>query len=142
MQQQAANTERNYSLFEDALLVPLRGHTLTELEQIVAVLLLEATSQHPITNRQLRVKIQCQYSREVSDREVKAVIRDLRKDHQFPIVARRGAPAGYFWCAAKGDMEAFIKEFRTIALDELHTLSRIVKANFPELAGQLRLDTD
>lgn len=37
-------------------------------------------------------------------------------------------------------MQAFIESFRSQALDELHTLSKIVNANYPALQGQLKFD--
>jgi hypothetical protein len=37
-------------------------------------------------------------------------------------------------------MEAFIESYRAQALDELHTLSKIVKHNYPALQGQLKFE--
>ncbi len=76
----------------------------------------------------------------INERMVKKVIRTLRKDHAFPILARKRKPTGYWWCNSVEEMEAFIESFRKQALDELHTLSRIVNHNYPALQGQLRFD--
>ena len=37
-------------------------------------------------------------------------------------------------------MKAFIESFRKQALDELHTLSKIVRHNYPALQGQLSFE--
>ena len=134
--------QRNYSLFEDELLNPLQGHKLTEMEGYVASLLLSASSERPLDNEAIRTSLQLRFEEIVDPRTVKKIIRSLRKEHTFPIIARRKKPSGYWWCTSKREMEAFIATFRAQALDELHTLSQIVKANFPELAGQLRLNAE
>jgi hypothetical protein len=133
-------SQRNSSIYEYELLNPLRGHELTELESYVANLLLTANSERPIDNEAVRVAVELRFERQISDREVKAIIRILRKDHAFPIISRRKKPHGYWWCQSKREMEEFVDTFKSQALDELHTLSRIVKENFPELAGQLKLE--
>ncbi|MGA9768755.1 MAG: hypothetical protein WBV94_06935 [Blastocatellia bacterium] len=132
--------QRNASIYEYDLFNPLRGHKLTELESYIANLLLSANSERPIDNEAIRVAVELRFQKKMDAREVKAIIRVLRKDHAFPIISRRKKPHGYWWCQSKREMEAFIETFKSQALDELHTLSRIVKENFPELAGQLKLD--
>jgi hypothetical protein len=127
-------------MYEYELLNPLRGHQLTELESYIANLLLSANSERPIDNQMIRISVELRFQRKIDAREVKAIIRVLRKDHSFPIISRRQKPSGYWWCTSRGEMEAFIDTFKSQALDELHTLSRIVKENFPELAGQLKLE--
>lgn len=37
-------------------------------------------------------------------------------------------------------MEAFIESFRSQALDELRTLSKIIRHNYPALQGQLKFE--
>jgi len=131
-----------FEVYENELLNPLRGHKLTELESYVANLLLDARSDRPIENEMIRISIDLSMNRKVTDRTVKNIIRSLRKEHHFPIVSRRKQPAGYWWCSSKQEMLDYIETFKGQALDELHTLNRIVKANYPELAGQLRLDLE
>jgi hypothetical protein len=133
-------SDLKYEIFEYELFNPLRGHDLGELESYVANLLLSASSERPMDNEHIRISIQLRFEKEVDPRTVKKIIRALRKDHSFPIISRRKNPGGYWWCSSKSEMEAFIDTFKSQALDELHTLSRIVKENFPELAGQLRLE--
>jgi hypothetical protein len=132
--------ERKYQDFEFELFNPLRGHELSDLEQYVALLLIRASAERPITNDEICVSVELHLGQKVDQRTVKKVIRTLRKDHSFPIIANRVRPFGYWWCNSKSEMESYIETFRSQALDELHTLGRIVKANFPELAGQLRFD--
>jgi hypothetical protein len=133
-------SQRNAEIFEYELFNPLRGHKLSEIESYVANLLLSANSERPIDNEAVRVAIELKFEKKIVAREVKAIIRVLRKDHAFPIISRRNKPHGYWWCQSRREMEAFIDTFRSQALDELHTLSRIIKENFPELVGQLKLD--
>lgn len=129
-----------FETFEHELLNPLRGHRLTELELFVANLLLDASSHRPLKIRDIQESMHRAGLSTVSVRYVKQLVRALRKDHAFPILARRSEPAGFWWCASAAEMEAFIKLFRSQALDELHTLSKIVEENYPALAGQLRLE--
>jgi hypothetical protein len=132
--------DRNFTLFEDALLVPLRGHTLTDLETFVACLLLSATSEKPKSIKDIIDAVQLQTGKRLDLRAVMEIVRSLRKEHAFPILSRKAKPNGYWWCSSIEDMQVFIEAFRSVALDELHTLSRIIKENYPELAGQLKLD--
>lgn len=128
-----------FDYYESELLNPLRGHELSDVERFVAELLLGASSTVPIANARIAYEAARQFTG-IDARKVKAIIRTLRKDHHFPILARRGKPNGYWWCASPEEMEEFIRVFKSQALDELHTLSKIVKTNYPELAGQLRLE--
>ena len=135
-----AGNQLKFELYEQELLSPLQGHELTELESYIASLLLTASSHRPIGISEI---IRCYESindKRLSERVVKNTIRSLRRDHTFPILARRKEPAGYWWCASASEMEAFIESFRSQALDELHTLSKIIKHNYPALQGQLKFD--
>jgi hypothetical protein len=126
--------------FEHELLNPLRGHDLSPLESFLASLLLSASAEKPLANAALRRAVKTRMQIDCSERLVKSVIRGLRKRHAFPILSRRKKPSGYWWASSAEEMERFITMFRGQALDELHTLSRIVKENYPALAGQLRLE--
>ena len=141
------SAQLKFQIFEEELLNPLRGHELSGLESFVASLLLTASTHRPIgiaeiiqvverTNG-LSLKGKTPKSKE---RAVKDIIHTLRKDHAFPILARRKNPSGYWWCASVQEMEAFIESYRSQALDELHTLSQIVRHNYPALQGQLSFD--
>ncbi len=158
-------TQLKYELFEEELIAPLRGHVLTEEESLVASLLLDAKSSRPIgikhivevlnsRRRGASPTVREGSRRRVNDRAVKDIIRTLRKDHEFPILSRKFArpagrdeagnatevkPAGYWWCGSEAEMLEWANNFRKQPMDELHTLSRIVKANYPKLVGQLSL---
>ncbi len=134
------STQLKFELYEEELLNPLRGHELSDLESFVASLLLTASTHRPIGIAEIIEEVERQKNLRLTERKVKGIIRTLRKEHTFPILARRKKPTGYWWCASAQEMEAFIESFRAQALDELHTLSKIVKNNYPALQGQLRFD--
>lgn len=133
---------RSGEIFEHELLNPLRGHELTELEKYIASLLLDANAEKPIGIEEIIVHVELQLHQSLSDRRVKQIIRALRKEHAFPILANRQRPSGYWWAGSKEEMEEFLESFLSQPRDEFHTASRMVKANYPELAGQLKLDLD
>ena len=128
--------------YEHELINPLGGRQLTEMESYVASLLLGATSAQPITIKEIIRRVIVVMEENLSEREVKMIVRRLRKDHALPILARRSRPYGYWWCKSAEEMAAFIETFKGQALDELTTVARMVRHNYPELAGQLRLEPD
>lgn len=132
--------DRNPKLFEDELLNPLYGHELSDMERFIADLLLNANRENPIGIRTIIHQVGIHKGIPLSERTVKSIIRALRKDHTFPIIASRKSPSGYWWCSSVEEMTEFIQSFKAQALDELHTLSQIVKHNFPALAGQLQFE--
>ena len=136
-----------FGLFEREMIDPLDGHELSNDQLLVALLLLDASSARPIGISEIQdalisgsLRGEIKMESPATDRAIKALIRSLRREHQFPILSRKGKPAGYWWCASSAEMEQWIHEFRSQALDELTTVSKIVRANYPMLAGQLRLD--
>lgn len=132
--------ELKFELFEAELLNPLRGHALSEIETFVAGLLLDASRNYPVGIRQIIAQVSRVKGFDLSERKVKDIVRTLRKDHAFPILASRKPPAGYYWCSSAEEMTEFIESFKSQALDELHTLSKIVRHNYPALLGQLSLE--
>jgi hypothetical protein len=137
-------TQLKYELFEEELLAPLRGHVLTPDEEFVASVLLDASSSQPIGINKIRRLNQDLRSTSISDRRVKQIVRALKRNHEFPILSRRvprlNKPAGYWWCQSEEEMVDYYVRARRQPLDELTTLSRMVKANYPKLAGQLGLE--
>jgi hypothetical protein len=129
-----------FKKFEDELLNPLRGHALTEIEECVASLLLDASAGAPMRIADITIAVGRQIALWPNDREVKRIVRSLRKEHGFPILSRKAKPAGYWWGVSVEEMKQFIQDWRKQAIDELHTLSKIVKQNYPELSGQLSLE--
>lgn len=118
---------------------PLAGLALSERERIIAERIMTATSSSPVRIKELRAELAGR-GLVVSERTVKDIVRTLRKEHQLRILARREQPAGYFWCESVEQMKTFIQTFSGQWRDEAHTLGRVVRANYPELAGQLRID--
>jgi hypothetical protein len=131
--------EPKFELFEAELLAPLGGHGLSDVESFVASLLLDASRENPVGIRTIIERVLRVKGFDLSERKVKDIIRTLRKVHVFPILASRKLPAGYWWCKSAEEMDMFIESFKAQALDELHTLSKIVKHHYPELMGQLRI---
>jgi hypothetical protein len=128
--------------FEDLereMLNPLRGLPLTKDELFVATMLLEATAARPIGIKRLRRALH-DAERPITERDVKDIIRSLRKKHELPIISRRANGSGFWWCENEAQMKEYATRARKQPMDELHTLSRIVKANYPRLAGQLSLE--
>lgn len=135
------STQLKYGLFERELLNPLAGLKLTYEEEFVANLLLDATAKFPIGISRIRGEaIKGEKGFNVSERGVKDIVRTLRKEHGLPILSRRRKPSGYWWCGSEAEMKAYIDSARSQPLDELHTLSKMVKQNYPALAGQLSLE--
>lgn len=133
MEQLAFNFER----FEEAITNPLSGVELDDVESYIASLLLEASAEKPMTGEFLMTRTREIMNCDINLRRFHNIIRKLRKEHGLPILSRRTKPAGYWWCQSTVEMNAFIEDFRSQAMDELHTLSRIVKQNYPQLAGQM-----
>lgn len=117
---------------------PLDGLELSLRERVVAERVMRATSKSPVRIKDLRAEL-AEKDLHTSERAVKGIVRTLRKEHQLRILARREQPAGYYWCECIEDMREFIQTFSGQWRDEAHTLGRVVRANYPELAGQLSI---
>jgi hypothetical protein len=133
------SADLKYELLEEELLNPLRGKKLARDEEFVATLLLDATEAQPIGVKRLRRAL-AEAGWPMTERWVKDIIRTLRKKHELPILSRRKKGGGFWWCENEEQMKEYVKHASRQPMDELHTLSRIVKANYPRLVGQLRLD--
>lgn len=128
-----------FEVFEEELANPLFGHQLSEVEAFISRLLLDASSEKPIQIREVISRVESSLGRRINEREVKDTVRSLRRNHAFPILSRRGAPAGYYWCSSTQEMKEFSRRWMASYFDEMVTLSIIVKHNFPRLAGQMRI---
>jgi hypothetical protein len=128
-----------YAMLEDEVLAPIRGKDLSGIELFVAILLLRATSEVPIKQAAIINAAFDHMGTTLTDRKVREIVRSLRRDRTFPICSRKGAPAGYWWGRTESELEEFIQVWKAQFLDEAQTLSIMIKANFPRLAGQLRL---
>lgn len=127
-----------YEIFEESLFAPLRGLKLSREEQLVASMILDATAKKPIGLKRLRRSLESA-GVVISERVLKDIVRTLRKRHELPILSRRNQGGGFWWCESEQQMRDYYKHASRQPLDELHTLSRIVKANYPRLVGQLSL---
>jgi hypothetical protein len=136
--------ELNFEVFESEVLSPLHGHKLTPFEQYIGSLLLHVTKEKPLSNDDLRTRVMMRFDlKRFNPRTIKTIIRSLRKFHHFPILASFTKPYGYWWCHSAEEMVAYYEDAQARLKDELHTLSQMIKHNFPDYAGQLRLeDTD
>ncbi|MET0466896.1 MAG: hypothetical protein ABW007_27290 [Chitinophagaceae bacterium] len=83
-----------FETFEDELLQPLRGHELTDVETFVAGLLLEASREFPVGIKAIIEHVSRLKGFDLSERKVKEIIRSLRKEQAFPILASRRPPTG------------------------------------------------
>jgi hypothetical protein len=129
-----------FKQFELALLQPRNGQPMTEIEAYIACYLLDASSENPRNARQIIAAVEREFGDKISERTVKDCVRTLRKFHALPILASRRPPHGYYWCSSTEEMSRFVAQFRAQAMDELHTLSQIVKTNYPQIAGQLNFE--
>ena len=134
-------SQLKFGLFEQELVNPLAGHKLTDQEEFIANLLLDATAKFPIGIKRIRHEAaKGEKGFTIDERQVKQIVRSLRKVHGLPILSRLNKPSGYWWCSSEAEMKEFIEDARKQPLDQLHTLSKMVKQNYPALAGQLSLE--
>ena len=130
-----------FTLFEQAVLAPLGDRKLTESEAFVASFLLPARTQDPFTLDQIAEALtEHNGGARTGERTIKSIIRSLRKVHGFPVLSRKHPPHGYWWGQSADEMKEFVREFRSQPMDELHTLSVMVKRNYPDLVGQLKFE--
>ena len=128
-----------FEVFEEEILSPIKGAALTENESFVASLLLNASSEKPMKTDDIRAAIKNALDVDVSFRQIKQIIRSLRRNHAFPILSRRSKPAGLWWCQSVAEMKEFTRLWQSQYFDEMVTLSVILKTNYPKLAGQMRI---
>jgi hypothetical protein len=133
------SADLKHELFERELLNPLRGRNLTKEEKLVAGMILNATAAEPIGIKRLG-RLLRESGSSVTERDVKDIVRTLRKKHELPILSRRKKGGGLWWCENEAQMKEYVVHASKQPLDELHTISRIVKANYPRLVGQLHLE--
>lgn len=128
-----------FQVFEEEIVNPLNGQQMTETEEFIATLLLDASSEKPIKMAEIINAVADAFNEQISERQVKIIIRSFRRERGFPILTRRSKPAGYWWCVSQKDMQTFEKMWLSQVMDELITLQIMKKRNYPRLAGQLRL---
>lgn len=127
-----------FGLLAEEMTDPIFGHQLTEIEAFIASLLIDATSEKPMKTDRIIELVKDQVDQRLDRRKVKIIIRNLRRNHAFPILTRRSNPAGYFWCHSQKEMEEFERMWLSQVYDELITLQIMKKHNYPRMAKQLR----
>lgn len=133
------NTELPFEVIEEAVMNPLTGIDLTENELFVAGVILAATSQTPIKMAMIIDRAFHERTVTLSTRQIRVIVRRLRRIHGFPICTRKGAPAGYWWGRTEAELEEFVTVWKSQYIDEIQTLHKMLKVNYPRLAGQLKL---
>lgn len=129
-----------FEVLEEELLSPITGVELSDIETFVAIRLLRATTDVPIKQAAIIEAARRERGVTLTERQVRIIVRSLRRDHAFPICSRKAAPAGYWWGRTEAELEEFIRVWKAQFLDEITTVSIMIKKNFPRLAGQLRLE--
>lgn len=125
--------------FEEAVMDPWTGIDMTDAERFIAGLILEATTAEPIKQADIITAVRREKQCSVTERQVRHIVRNLRRMHKFPICTRKGKPPGYWWARTEAEMKEFVETWEAQYKDEAQTLSLMLKANFPRLAGQMRL---
>lgn len=74
------------------------------------------------------------------ERRTKKLIERLRYEWLLPIGSRKHDPVGYWIITDAADFTQWQREFRRSSITQLTTLHRVARANFPELAGQTKMD--
>lgn len=117
---------------------PLSDHTLNNVELIVARMIVSASRDTPVTITAIQDHLAQKQGLKPTARNIKRIIRELRHTHRLPIGASRDEPSGYWWPRNVEDWKELIVRLQAQPLDELTTLHRIIRANQPEMMGQLR----
>lgn len=133
------DTELPFMTIEEEVIDPLRGVDLTETEIFVAGLILNATSAAPIKMAEIISRAEAELGLKLTTRQVRIIVRSLRRTHGFPICTRKGHPAGYWWGRSEAELEEFVSVWKAQYLDEITTLHTMLRINYPRLAGQLKL---
>lgn len=128
-----------FHVFAEEVLNPLSGQEMTPQEIFIAQLILEATTEKPIKMDEIIKDYQKTFNEKLSVRQLKIIVRSFRRDRAFPILSRRAAPAGYWWCQTMDEMKEFSQLWQSQYFDEMRTLYVMLKHNYPRLAGQMRL---
>lgn len=78
-----------------------------------------------------------------TEREIKATIERLRRDHRLCIGARRTRPVGYFLVIDEEDLEAALHSYRSQIFTMLRTIRLLAsRAKWLEFRGQMRIEME
>ncbi len=100
----------------------------------IARVLTRFTTRAPVS----REMLECHFR--LNKRTVLKIVEGLRKDWLFPVGSRRSGPSGLWVIVSAEDFLRWHHRFRRQPLTELTTAYRLMRANFPELAGQSEFD--
>lgn len=131
--------ELPFTTLEEEVLDPLKGFELTDTEIFVAGHILNARSEMPIKMAEIIDRAEVELGLALTARQIRIIVRSLRRTHGFPICTRKGHPAGYWWGRSEAELEEFVSVWKAQYLDEITTLQTMLKINYPRLAGQLQL---
>ena len=134
------NGQLKFEIFEDERLKPIKGKKLSPVEEFTCQLLLKACKERPVTNQAIREILKGRFYQDFTERGIKDLILSLRESHVLPIAGSKEPPFGYWWINSPEEMKAQWERVRSENIKPLAVWSHIIKENFPELAGQLRLD--
>lgn len=98
--------------------------------------LVRATALRPVRNTTLGMFLG------VNERQVKDTIKTLRDDWKLPIGSLREPPYGYYWISTPEEFLAWFEPMRSQAFSELRTAYRLMRAHYPQLAGQFTFNFD
>lgn len=96
--------------------------------------LANATVDNPIPGEILQTHLGC------DRRRLSQLMMRLRDEWLLPVIASRRPPIGYFIATSAEQLLEWNRVTRAQALSELATSYRLVRANYPLLAGQQPLD--
>lgn len=99
----------------------------------IARVLAHFTSAQPVTSDALEAVFN------LSRRSLSAVIERLRHDWLLPVGSRLMQPNGYWIITEPDDFRTWFSQYRSRPLTALQTAHRLMKTNFPALAGQAEL---
>jgi hypothetical protein len=128
-------------MIEQPTLFDSRSDDLPPVERAVALYLSDnASSGSPVALRDVLGMLASRFAWQINEREVKAIIRELRRTYGLPVMSRKGRPSGYWLCSSVEEMQEWIRTFKAQSLDELATLAKVVRVNYPQLAGQIEIE--
>ncbi len=133
---EGARESRTRAAWKLAAIVHLRLEKQQEIDSCalsVARVLAHFTSAQPVTSDALELVFN------LSRRSLSAVIERLRHEWLLPVGSRLTQPNGYWIIIDPDDFLTWFSQYRSRPLTALQTAHRLMRNNFPALAGQAEL---
>lgn len=111
-----------------------KGQPLDPMLIQIARILTFFTSEQPLPGAMIETHLRLDY------RTAKKMIETLRREYLLPIGSRKGDPNGYWIMTTAAEFIEWDRQFRSQAISLFATSYRLMRANFPHLAGQTSLD--